>query len=255
MESRGANSLEKALLLLEHLLDGEDRSVEAAAARTGVPVSTAHRMVAAFRARAFVTLERKASYAAGPMLLRLAETGDLSSLLSKAARPILDDLARSTGLCVHLGVLEADMVTYLVKAPGVRDVLTREGMQLEAYCSGIGKVLLAHLPPDRLQTYLANGPFIRLTDATIVEPEKLAAHLSSVRAQEYALDEGEIHADLHCVAVSVRTAPRHVGAAISLSAPQPDNCLLSVEERVATLRAAAAGIERRLWAPRKPAPV
>ena len=75
----------------------------------------------------------------------------------------MEDLAKRTGLTVHLGVFEGDMVTYLVKAAGVTDVLTQEGMQLEAYCSGIGKVLLAFLPLDEREQYLAGGPFVRLT--------------------------------------------------------------------------------------------
>lgn len=55
------------------------------------------------------------------------------------------------------------MVTSLLKAGSVPDTLfTKETMQQEAYCSGLGKVLLSGLGKDRLETYLAGGPFIRL---------------------------------------------------------------------------------------------
>src|SRR3546814_4531438 len=56
----------------------------------------------------------------------------------------ISKLAQRTGLTAHLGCLESNMVTYLIKEGSEPDVFTREGIQLEAYCSGIGKVLLAH---------------------------------------------------------------------------------------------------------------
>ncbi|WP_257555252.1 IclR family transcriptional regulator C-terminal domain-containing protein [Sphingobium sp. CFD-2] len=83
---------------------------------------------------------------------------------AEIARPLIRKLAKSVGHTVHLGVLEGDMTTYLVKEGRVDDgLLTREDMQLESYCSGIGKVLLAYLSEADRQRYLSGGPFVRLT--------------------------------------------------------------------------------------------
>src|SRR5690606_3592173 len=103
---------------------------------------------------------------------------------------------------VHLAVFEADMVTYLAKEDGGRNsVLTIEGTQLEAYCSGLGKVLLAYLPEPERERYLADGPFVRLTPNTIIEPDELRRELAHIRTRGYAIDDGEVQPNLRCVAV------------------------------------------------------
>ena len=81
------------------------------------------------------------------------------------------------------------MVTYRIKTgQGAGNLFTRVGMQLEAYCSGIGKMLLAHLPEEQQRAYLAGGPFPALTAKTITQPEALAQELERIRAQGFALD-------------------------------------------------------------------
>lgn len=73
-------------------------------------------------------------------------------------------------------MLENDMVTYLVREGAeARTIFSEENKQLEAYCSGIGRMLLASLPePDR-EAYLAEGPFVALTERTITDPAELRA--------------------------------------------------------------------------------
>jgi IclR family transcriptional regulator, acetate operon repressor len=135
-----------------------------------------------------------------------------------AAAPILDRLASRTRCAVQLGVFENDMVTYLVKAgQSAGELFTKVGMQLEAYCSGIGKVLLAHLPAQTQAEYLANGPFIALTDRTITDPVLLKAALADAATQGFAVDDEEVVPGLQCVAIPVRNLQGEVAAAISAS--------------------------------------
>jgi IclR family transcriptional regulator, acetate operon repressor len=91
------------------------------------------------------------------------------------------------------------------------------GMQLEAYCSGIGKVLLAHLPKAACEDYLAAGPFVALTSRTIVDPDLLRAELANVRHQGFAVDNHEVAEDLRCIAVPLRRPDGEVVAAVSVS--------------------------------------
>lgn len=215
-------ALDKALSLLSRVVaDGGARSVSALAGEAGLPAATAHRMVATFEQRGFLTRVARGRYLAGPALLRLANAGSLNTVLEAAGRPILSALAKRTGLTAHLGVFEGDMVTYLIKVGRGDDTLfTREGMQLEAYCSGVGKVLLSLLPEEQRDHYLAGGPFIALTANTITDPAHLRAELERVRAQEYARDNGEIDADLFCIAAPVRDDSGMALAALSLTARQ-----------------------------------
>jgi hypothetical protein len=116
-------------------------------------------------------------------------------------------------------------------------------MQLEAYCSGIGKVLLANLPDAERAAYLATGPFVALTARTICDAGELGRVLETVRAQGFATDLGEVVEDLACVAVPLRRPGGEAIAAISITrltaraAPRVDPADL------AALRAAAVEIE------------
>lgn len=89
-------------------------------------------------------------------------------------------------------------------------------MQLEAYCSSIGKVLVAHLHAPAQSAHLAGGPFPALTPRTITDPIVQKAELGIVARQGFALDNEEVAIDVECIAVPV-PGKRGVIAAISIS--------------------------------------
>jgi DNA-binding IclR family transcriptional regulator len=168
-------------------------------------------------------------YAPGPRLGALARQC-LTAPLIAAARLKLRRMARQLGATAHMGILEDAMVTYLVKEHGGGpELLTRENNQLEAYCSGLGKVLLAHLSQDDRENYLASGPFVALTSKTITDPAALRAELLNIRRQDYARDNAEVDDRLFCLAVPVRDLAGEVRCAISISqhsqAPVPSSWL------------------------------
>lgn len=110
------------------------------------------------------------------------------------------------------------MVTYLVKEKGLEEELfTAEKAQLEAYCSAIGKVLLAALPTSDFEAYLENGPFVALTGNTLTQPDALRKEIEDVRTSNLAFDRHEIRDDLFCIAVPVHDNDAKVVGAISIS--------------------------------------
>ena len=110
------------------------------------------------------------------------------------------------------------MVTYLVKQPfGRRNPPSREGTQLEAYCSAIGKVLLAQLEVEEVDLYLGESSFVPLTPATITDASVLKGLLGEVRAQGWAIELGETMPDLSCIAVPVLDSAGSGRAALSVS--------------------------------------
>lgn len=205
--------------LLEAVIhDGGSSSVAAIARETGIPVASAHRHVSALVSAGFLQPAGYGRHLAGPKLRALASLVDTKQIMAAAAAPILDRLAAQTRCVVQLGTFENDMVTYRLKTGrGSGSLFTRVGMQLEAYCSGIGKVLLAYLPYLAREAYLKTGPFIALTPHTITEPDALRAELMRVRAQGYAVDDEEVDAGLRCLAVPVLGPCGTVTAAISAS--------------------------------------
>jgi DNA-binding IclR family transcriptional regulator len=170
----------------------------------------------------YLTMGQGKRYFAGPRLIALLNLLDEKQVVANVAAPILHRLAGQIRSVVQLGTFENDMVTYRLKTgQGAGNLFTRVGMQLEAYCSGMGKVLLAHLPLDQREVYITNGEFIPLTDNTIIEPEALIKELEKVLAEGYAIDDSEIADGLRCLAVPIRRPDGRVLAAISASQSGP----------------------------------
>ncbi len=233
------------MAMLEAIIaDGAHSNVSELARGLDMPVATAHRQVATLAAAQYLMSAGRGRYVAGPRLLGLLHRLDERQVVANVAAPILHRLARELRSTVQLGTLENDMVTYRIKTGhGASDLFTKVGMQLEAYCSGIGKVLLAHLPEAEQSAYLASGPFIALTPRTIISPLRLAEELALVRDRGFAVDDGEIAEGLICMAVPVRRPDGAVLAAISVSQAAGARGTITRDRLLAMLRAASSEIE------------
>ena len=200
------------------LADRDGRSIPDIARDIGMPRATAHRQVATLVGEQFLVRLPGGRLGPGARLLAMLRQVDAKQVIVGAAAPVLHRLAARLRCVVQLGTLENEMVTYRIKTgQGAGDFFTRVGLQLEAYCTGIGKVLLAHLPESEREAYLATGPFPALTRGTITDPDSLRVELARVREQGFARDDEEIAEGLVCVAVPVRSGDGSVQAAISIS--------------------------------------
>jgi IclR family acetate operon transcriptional repressor len=247
VRTAGPAATDKALELLEAVARAPGSSLTQLAEQCGIPFSTSHRLAQTLVARGFVVALGRGRYHLGPTALLLGARTSMNELLRELARPVLQQLARECRAHAHLAVYEGEMVTYLVKQRfGRVRMPSEEGAQLEAYCSSVGKVLLAHLDDVALQRYFANGALVALTPNTIVDEAGLRASLKTVRKQRWATDVGEIEPDVACLAVPVLGADDEVCAALSVSlreSPPDERRLLPF---LAPLRAAADAIHARL---------
>ncbi|WP_420381555.1 IclR family transcriptional regulator [Novosphingobium sp.] len=236
-------ALKRTLAMLEAVIADNGASNATALARAlAMPPATAHRQIATLVAEGYLAPVGKGRHLAGPRLLNLLHRLDEKQVIANVAAPVLHILAARVRGIAQLGTFENDMVTYRIKTGrGATDLFTKIGMQLEAYCSGIGKVLLAHLPPTERERYLAGGPFVALTHRTITAPALLREELDRVRREGFALDQGEIVEKLHCLAVAIRTPDGAVPAAISLSLA--DTAKLDRDDLLRLLQDAARKIE------------
>lgn len=215
-------SVDRAFSLLSELANsGGCRSLPSMAAGCGLTVATAHRLLATLETLGAVIRTAPGEYRIGMGLVELASTATPAALVAAVAEPLLRKVIQDLGQTAHVGMLEADyMVTYVAKtARHSHRVPTRIGSQLEAYCSGLGKVLLAALSEEERLSYIKDGPFVPLTSRTIIDAQGLWGELERVKAQGYAIDDCEIFEDLRCVAVPLATPDGKVFAALSTSAP------------------------------------
>ena len=198
----GTAALDRGLqLLLAILADKGHSGLAAIAAELSLPYSTARRMLAPMLRRGMLVRTSAGHFMAGPALLTVPPAG---RILGNIARPAMRRLAIAAKATLHLGLFEDDMITYVAKVHGGgTPVWTREGMQQEAYCSAIGRALLASLPERERRAYLSGGAFVPLTDRTVTDPERIALMLDDVRRNGFAIEQGEVSEGLSCVAVSV----------------------------------------------------
>ncbi|MFI7614532.1 IclR family transcriptional regulator [Nonomuraea terrae] len=181
------------------------------ARRSGVPLSTAHRLVG--------ELERWQALSRGPdgrlrVGLRLWELGQLApNRLREFGHPWLQELFASTGENVHLAVRDGLEVLYVDKVYGRRAVpiVSRIGARLPMHPTGVGKALLAYEPEWFVTSYLARK-LERPTPHTITEPGRLARELAAVRAQGYALTYEEMTLGSCSAAAPVLAGGRAVAA-------------------------------------------
>ncbi|VTZ25831.1 IclR family transcriptional regulator [Methylocella tundrae] len=211
--------LEKGMALLALVIrDGGRGPLRQLAGELNIPLSTAYRLIGEHTRAGWLCSVGRGRYVPGQELLDLASRIDSRSVLANIARPHLRGLARRLHQTVHLGFLENDMVTYILKERGGGiPVFTQAGMQLEAYCSAIGKMLLASLPDDQREQYIAAGPFVALTPRTIIDPAELRKALNAIWQADYAVDNEEVSEGLRCIAIPLRDRRDKIVAAISMS--------------------------------------
>jgi DNA-binding IclR family transcriptional regulator len=184
--------------------------------RVGLPKSTVHRL--ANQLCAVGWLERNSGgYRVGLKLLEIGSVALQRTGLRDTAYKHLHSLAMRTGLVVHLGILDHGEVVYLDRVTTTRVSLpTRVGGREPAYCTALGKVMLAFEDPARQASALAG--MRRRTESTIVEPRAIRATLDSARQTGIAYDREEAYPGLGCVASPIRSGDRVIGA-VSITGP------------------------------------
>lgn len=243
-------SVGKAFALLECLAaDDACVSLPSMARQCGLSVATAHRLLATLESLGAVVHTGPGEYAIGLRMLEIGRRSNFETLLASTTTPILNRITRATGSTAHVAVLDQEyMVTYVARSSSrTTRIPTKPGIKLEAYCSGLGKVLLANMPACERDSYLSEGPFPALTPHTICEPEALERELATVRARRFAVDDCEMFDNLRCVAVPILSPDGKVVAALSASQNTADLPGARVAALAAELASHAAAISAKLF--------
>jgi len=248
-------SVKKAFALL-HAFHGPDEWVTNAelSRRTNLSEAAAHRLMRTLEEMGVVLRNPRGCYRPGVVLACLSKNVAIGDLVNVTSQDILDELAHRLRVIVHIGVLENGMVAYRAKIgdPASVPVGSRVGAQLEAYCSAIGKVLLAALPEERLEDYLYDGRFVALTPQTITDADRLRSEIAMVRERGYAVDNREVFPDICCVGVPIRDPNGNTIAAISVADKAVHMGYLRQDEMYDALSTAAVMIRHRIFPSYRP---
>jgi DNA-binding IclR family transcriptional regulator len=134
---------------------------------------------------------------------------------------VLEDLSLKTGESSHFAVRMSDAVVVIARTPGPSafQLTDRVGVVRPAYCTALGKVILAALRPVQFDRYLERVELRALTPQTITEPRRLRREIEDSRKDGIAFDDGEFDSEVRCVAMPVRDFTGQVIGAIGISAP------------------------------------
>lgn len=157
-------------------------------------------------------------YSIGGKPLQIAGASLQQMDLRTVARPFLEDLAEETCLAIHLGVLNEFSVIYIDKVESDSPIQMRShpGMTAPAYCTAMGKALLATLAPQEVSTLVAET-LTQRTPNTIATIEELLADLDQVRERGYAIDQEENEPGIGCIGAALYGFDNDVIGAVSLS--------------------------------------
>jgi len=233
----------KALELLSVFSFREPRlSLAELAARTGIPRATAFRLLSTLEQSGFLQ-KAHGAYQLGIKCFVLGNIVAGGLDLRETAHPHLVALRDATRETTQIAILDHWQVVYLERMLSplpVGFMRTRAGAILPAYCTSLGKVLLAFASERDVEAWAGTQKFPAMTPRTITSAKRLLKELRLVRERGYALDEEEREKGVTCIAAPVRNHTGDVVAAISVAGPTPRMPKTLVGSDVASSVVAAA---------------
>lgn len=248
---RMAPAVLRAADILE-LFIGPDRELSASeiTERLQLPRSTVHELLTTLVARNYLVrrLGQETVYALGPKLLELGSRYQERLEFAAEADAVARLVAKECNETVHVAVLDGLEVVYVTKIDSTHSVrlISEVGRRLPANCTGVGKVLLAGIPPERLTEMLRGRSLPALTENSVTSRNELRKQLDQVRATGVAFEMRESNPDAGCVAAPVVDSTGKWVAAMSISIPTSRHTPDGWERWEKLVREGAAELSRRL---------
>lgn len=211
--------LDKGLQVIEAFDQERSRlTIAEVAERTGLTRAAARRYLLTLTALGYMRHEQK-QFSLTPKVLRLGQSYLHSARLPRIAQPLLYRLAYSLGEAASVGILDHDDLVCVaaVSAGQLISATLQPGTRVPAYCTANGRVLLANLPQEQVERFLAHATLEPINAHTIVDTGELALAIARVREQGYALVDQELELGLRTIAVPVRNFRGEVVAAMNIS--------------------------------------
>jgi IclR family transcriptional regulator, pca regulon regulatory protein len=211
-------SLARGLRVIESFEShAEGRSIVEISQSTGLSRAAIRRILITLEVLGYVERSRQI-YRLRTQVLRLGFSFLSSSSVVEAARPVLERISEFLHESSSMSMLDNDEIVYVARSAASRILAAglSVGSRLPAYCTSMGRVLLAALPDDKLESYLRDLKPRAYTAKTITRVPQLKKVILQVRKDGYAIVDEELEAGLRSIAVPVSTRSSHVVAAINV---------------------------------------
>lgn len=214
-------SVARAVAILEIISDNASGITARELSRqAGLNISTCHHIVSTLAMQGFVRISQQHIYTPGIKLSELHWKYIQGTSMVQRVRHLLEDVVSVVGETAYLATWKDGKAVLLdaVDAPGGTSLSELQpGYFGAAHARASGKVLLAELSEEQLESYLRFNPLIARTPRTITSKEDLLAELAKTRLLGYGLDDEEYAQGLRCVAVPIRGRANATMATLSVS--------------------------------------
>jgi IclR family pca regulon transcriptional regulator len=159
------------------------------------------------------------TYRLQPRILNLGYAYLSTAPIPIAAQPVLEELSEQLGEATSVAVLDDGAVVYVARAATRRimAVTLGVGSRLPAYCTALGRVLLASLPAEQTAQELAKFELVAHTRFTVTSRRRLEEILAETRNEGFAVNDQELEVGLRSIAVPVRNVVGATVAAMNVS--------------------------------------
>lgn len=183
--------------------------------------STAYRLLQTLEYKNYVKKDEHKRYKVGKRVIEIGQQALNNIDLRQEMRPFLQKLGEITEETVHLGILDDFKVFYIDKVETSHTIrmFSSIGKGGPLYCTAIGKALLAFSEEEYINKFIAQVDFVKYTENTIIQKEKLRSELAEIKERGYAVDNMEHEDKIRCVAAPVFDYSGKLTAAVSISAP------------------------------------
>ncbi len=214
-------SLAKGLRVLELLAANGEMSASRMAGNLDTSRAASHRFLATLRDLGYVEKTEAGRFRLTFKVVELGMKKLDGFKIRHSVHPFLQEMALACGETVNLGHWDGTAIVHLDKINST-EILRLDvglGALAPAYCTGLGKAILAFLPDRELEEYLHSVEWVAMSPKTITTPEKLKADIEKIRQRGYAIDDEELSLGLRCVAAPVFDHTGRPTYALSVSGP------------------------------------
>jgi IclR family transcriptional regulator, pca regulon regulatory protein len=195
-------------------------TISQVSAKTGFSRAAVRRCLYTLAKLGFAGSDDNRHFYLRPRVLALGHSYISSMPLATAAQPILEHFSRLMHESCSIATLDGLDIVYVARANVTRIMAIDLGVgsRLPAFCTSMGRVLLANLPPDELESFLARIEFTRYTERTIVTVDKLRPILRLALRNGYSIVDQELELGLRSMAVPIQNPGGKVVAAVNVGA-------------------------------------
>ncbi|MDW7644310.1 MAG: IclR family transcriptional regulator [Desulfuromonadales bacterium] len=212
-----------ALDLLEQFHgDVDELGVTELSKRLKLHKNNVFRLLATLESRGYIEQNKATeNYRLGLNALELGQTFIKQMGLLRQAKPILEDIVNDCNETAYVAIFKEGYIVYLdvVETNLTVRVVSRVGSRLPAHCTASGKVHLAYMSDEEIDSILPNSELKGYTPTTYTDREVLKKDLKKIAEQGYAIDNEELDPGVRCLAAPIRDYTRRIVGAVSISGP------------------------------------